>query len=108
MILELADIRILPGRHADFEAAIRQGVETAIAPAAGFRGYKVNRGVESPERYLLTIYWATLEDHTVGFRQSPAFAQWRAIVGPFFAAPPQVEHFELVVKSPPPGGASQG
>lgn len=107
MILELADIRIQPGRQAEFEAAIRHGVETAIAPATGFRGYKVNRGVESPDRYLLTIYWATLEDHTVGFRQSPAFAQWRSIVGAFFAAPPQVEHFELVVKSPPPAGASR-
>ena len=49
---------------------------------------------------------ATLEDHTVGFRGSPAFAQWRAIVGPFFAAAPQVEHFELVVKSPERAGPS--
>jgi hypothetical protein len=45
------------------------------------------------------IYWDTLEDHTVGFRGGPLFAQWRAIVGPFFAAPPEVEHFELVAKS---------
>jgi heme-degrading monooxygenase HmoA len=99
MILELADIRIAPGKNAEFEAAIRRGAETVIANAKGFRGYKVNRGVESPERYLLTIYWETLENHTVDFRQSPAFAQWRAIVGPFFAAPPVVEHFELVAKS---------
>jgi heme-degrading monooxygenase HmoA len=99
MILELADIRIAPGKNAEFEAAIRRGAETVIAQAKGFRGYKVNRGVESPERYLLTIYWETLENHTVDFRQSPAFAQWRAIVGPFFAAPPVVEHFELAAKS---------
>ena len=99
MILELADIRIAPGKCAEFEAAIRHGAETVIAHAKGFRGYKVNRGVESPERYVLTIYWDTLENHTVDFRQSPAFAQWRAIVGPFFAVPPVVEHFELVVKS---------
>jgi len=99
MILELADIRIASGKNAEFEAAIRRGAETVIAKAKGFRGYRVNRGVESPERYLLTIYWDTLENHTVDFRQSPAFAQWRAIVGPFFAAPPVVEHFELVAKS---------
>ncbi len=99
MILELADIRIAPGKNAEFEAAIRRGAETVIAHARGFRGYKVNRGVESPERYLLTIYWDTLENHTVDFRQSPAFAHWRAIVGPFFAVPPVVEHFELVAKS---------
>ena len=70
-----------------------------ISQAGGFAGFKVNRGIESPERYILQIFWHTLEDHTVGFRQSAAFAQWRAIVGPFFASPPVVEHFELVTRS---------
>ncbi|MCX7246366.1 MAG: antibiotic biosynthesis monooxygenase [Burkholderiales bacterium] len=99
MILELADIRIHPGQNAAFEEAIERGLQTVIPAAKGFRGYKVNRGIESSERYILQIFWDTLEDHTVGFRQSPAFSQWRAIVGPFFAAPPVVEHFELVAKS---------
>jgi heme-degrading monooxygenase HmoA len=98
MILELADIRIQPGRQADFEAAIQHGINRVIARAQGFHGAKVNRGIESPERYVLQIFWATLEDHTVGFRGGPLFAEWRAIVGPFFAAPPVVEHFELVSK----------
>jgi len=98
MILEVADLRITPGRNADFEVAIAQGLNTVIAGAGGFLGAKVEKGIESPERYLLMIRWATLEDHTVGFRESPAFAQWRAIVGPFFAQPPQVEHFALAVE----------
>ena len=101
MILEMADIRIRPGEQAAFDAAIRRGVETVIARAAGFRGYKVNRGVESPERYLLMIFWDTLENHTVDFRNSSAFGEWRAIVSPFFAVPPQIEHFALVAKSDP-------
>ena len=99
MILEIADIRIQPGKQAEFDAAIRRGVETVASKARGFRGYKVNRGVESPERYILMIYWETLENHTVDFREGPLFPQWRAIVGPFFAAPPVVEHFTLVTKS---------
>jgi len=99
MILELADIRIQPGMQAEFDAAIQRGVEQAISKAKGFRGYKVNKGVESPERYLLMIFWETLENHTVDFRQSPAFLEWRAIVGPYFAAPPAVEHFSLLSKS---------
>jgi heme-degrading monooxygenase HmoA len=99
MILELADIRIHAGKQAEFDAAIVRGVETVISQAAGFQGYKVNQGIESPERYLLTIFWATLENHTVDFRGGPLFAQWRAIVGPFFAVPPVVEHFVLVAKS---------
>ena len=99
MILELADIHIPPGKQAEFDAAIQHGVETVISQAKGFRGYKVNKGVESPERYLLMIYWETLENHTVDFRGGPLFPQWRAIVGPFFAVPPTVEHFTLVAKS---------
>ena len=99
MILEIADIRIKPGTQAEFEAAIAKGAKEVIANAKGFKGYKVNKGVESPERYVLMIYWQTLENHTVDFRQSAAFTQWRALVGPYFAAPPAVEHFELVSKS---------
>ena len=96
MILELADIRIPPGQQAAFDEAIVRGLTTVASQAKGFRGWKVNKGIESPERYVLQIFWDTLEDHTVGFRQGPLFAQWRAIVGPFFAQPPVVEHFELL------------
>ncbi|MBU6502773.1 MAG: antibiotic biosynthesis monooxygenase [Burkholderiaceae bacterium] len=99
MILELADIRIQPGRQAAFDEAIQRGLKTVIARARGFQGFKVNKGIETPDRYILQIFWATLEDHTVAFRQSPLFAEWRAIVGPFFAAPPVVEHFDLLAKS---------
>ena len=99
MILEIADIRILPGKQAEFDAAVRHAIATAASKAQGFRGFKVQKGIESPERYVLMIWWETLENHTVDFRQGPLFAQWRAIVGPFFAAPPVVEHFTLVAAS---------
>lgn len=99
MILELADIRIQPGTQLAFDAAIQRGVEQVISKAKGFSGYKVNKGIESPERYVLMIFWETLENHTVDFRESAAFQEWRAIVGPFFAGPPTVEHFTLLGKS---------
>ena len=99
MILEIAEIRIAPGQQAAFDEAIVRGLTSVVSQAKGFRGWKVNKGIESPERYVLHIFWDTLEDHTVGFRGGPLFAQWRAIVGPFFAAPPVVEHFTLLAKS---------
>jgi heme-degrading monooxygenase HmoA len=99
MILEIADIRIPPGKQAEFDAAIQHGIATVVSTAKGFRGFKVNKGIELPERYILQIFWDTLENHTVDFRQGPLFLQWRAIVGPFFVAPPVVEHFTLVAKS---------
>ncbi len=99
MILELADIRIHAGQNAAFEEAIQRGLATVISQAKGFKGFQVNHGIESPERYILQILWETLEDHTMGFRESPLFAQWRAIVGPFFTGAPTVEHFDLVARS---------
>jgi heme-degrading monooxygenase HmoA len=93
VILEIADIRIHPGQNAAFEEAVAHGLSTVISKAKGFQGGKIHKGIESPERYLLQIVWDTLEDHTVGFRGGPLFVQWRAIVGPFFAGPPSVEHF---------------
>lgn len=99
MILEIADIRIHADQQTAFDEAIQRGLDKVISQARGYRGFKVNKGVEHPDRYVLMIFWETLEDHTVHFRQSPAFAEWRAIVGPFFASPPQVEHFTLLAKS---------
>jgi len=94
MILEVADIRIHPGQQAAFAAAIHQGIATVISQSPGFLRYQLQRGIESSERFLLLIEWATLENHTQDFRGGPLFGQWRAIVGPFFAEPPKVEHFQ--------------
>ena len=99
MILEIADIRIAPGKQSEFDVTIVNAVETVLSRSKGFRGYKVNKGIESPERYILQVFWDTLEAHTVAFRQGPLFAEWRAIVGPFFVQPPVVEHFTLLAKS---------
>ena len=99
MILEHCDIEIDPSKSAEFEEAIIRGVSTVISKAKGFRGFKVNHSIESPARYLLLIYWDSLENHTMDFRGSDAFNDWRAIVGPFFAKPPFVEHMTLVGKS---------
>ncbi len=99
MILELADIRIHPGQPTEFEKAIELGLNTVACKAKRFQGGEVNRGIQNPERYALQIFGDTLEDHTMGFRQSPLFTEWCAIVGSFFAAPPHVEHFELTLKS---------
>ena len=100
MILEHADITIAPGQNAAFEEAIQRGIDTVISKSPGFVDASVHKGIESPERYLLTIHWQTLENHTVDFRGGPLFPAWRAIVGPFFAKPPVVEHFELVAERP--------
>ena len=99
MILEIADIRVHAGREAEFSEAIQRALTTVMVKAKGARGYKVNQCIETPQRFILQVFWDTLEDHTVAFRQGPLFTEWRAIIGPFFAQPPVVEHFTLVTKS---------
>jgi heme-degrading monooxygenase HmoA len=97
MILEVADIRIPAGKNAEFEAAVVRGLDAVLSRATGHVRHQLQRGIESPERYLLMIWWQTLENHTVDFRQGPLFAEWRSHIGPFLAAPPHVEHFELAL-----------
>ena len=95
MIVEHAHIAVRPGSHEEFEAALTKA-RAVIAASAGFISLRLLRGVELPDRYLLLVEWTTLEDHTVGFRESPAFAEWRALIGPYFESPPEVDHFEPV------------
>jgi heme-degrading monooxygenase HmoA len=98
MITEIAQIDVKPGSEADFEAAVAKA-RAAFGRSKGFGGFELHRSIEKPQRYRLVVKWQTLESHTVDFRGSEAFAEWRGLVGPFFAAPPEVEHTETVLTS---------
>ncbi len=93
MITELAIISIRAGSEHEFEAAFVQA-QKILASSGGYEAHTLRRSIEAPHRYALTVQWRTLEDHTVGFRGSPAFTQWRALIGPYFDTPPVVEHFQ--------------
>jgi heme-degrading monooxygenase HmoA len=96
MILEHALITVRPDSHREFEAALSRAREV-ISAAEGFGSLRLLRGIESSDRYLLLVEWATLEAHTVGFRESSAFTEWRSHIGPFFEAQPDVDHYDPVV-----------
>ena len=97
MITEIAQIDVKPGMEAEFE----QGVKNA-APvfqrAKGCHGLELARSVEKPSRYRLLVKWETVENHTADFRGSPDFQEWRKHVAHCFAAPPEVEHVNSVLK----------
>ncbi len=99
MVLERAHFRILPGREQAFEQAFEQA-KLVIAGAKGFRSATLSRGIESPSTFLLLVEWATLEDHTETFRGSPAFGEWRGLIGHLFDGAPDVEHFVQVAAVP--------
>jgi heme-degrading monooxygenase HmoA len=91
MILEIAQIDVKPGMEADFEAGVKQAAPL-FQRAKGCKGLTLQRSVDKPARYRLFIRWETIENHTVDFRGSPDFAQWRICVAHCFASPPEVEH----------------
>jgi heme-degrading monooxygenase HmoA len=93
MILETVTIAVAPGREDEFVAAVEQQGRVVLERAQGWRGLRVLRGIERPSVIQLHLEWETLEDHTEGFRGGPLFAEWRAVIGPFFAEPPVVEHW---------------
>jgi heme-degrading monooxygenase HmoA len=95
MIVEFAQLTIRPGSESEFETVFSNAVKV-LGGSRGYLSHELRRSVETPNRYALIVQWQTLEDHTVGFRGSPAFTQWRALVGPYFESPPAVEHFEAV------------
>ena len=96
MITEIAQIDVKPGTEKDFEAAVAKA-RPLFLRAKGGKGFELHKSIEKPSRYRLMAKWETLENHTVDFRGSPAFAEWRALVGPYFASAPEVEHTVTVL-----------
>ena len=94
-ITEVAQIEIKPGEQAAFEAVFPQA-EQVISQAEGYVSHTIQRCLETDNRYLLLVQWTSVEAHTVGFRHSELFKQWRTIIGPFFEKPPYEEHYSII------------
>ena len=94
-ILEVAVLNVIPGRESEFEAAFREA-STIIASMPGYRWHRLHRCIEVESKYLLTVEWERLEDHTEGFRGSPEYQRWRALLHHFYDPFPVVEHFSEV------------
>ena len=92
MVLEVALIDVTPGREADFADAYRTAV-AELAGVDGCRSVRMTQGIETPSRFVLLVEWDSVEAHEQNFRATDRFVRWRALIGPFFAGPPSVEHF---------------
>ncbi|MGA7325857.1 MAG: antibiotic biosynthesis monooxygenase family protein [Rhodomicrobium sp.] len=96
MIFEIAEIEVKPGEEAAFEAGVAKAV-AVFRRAKGCHGLELRRSIENPSKYRLVVKWETVEDHTVHFRGSEDFQEWRKLAGPHFASTPVVEHFRTAV-----------
>ncbi len=102
MVLEVALLDVRPGESEAFEAAFREA-QAIVAASPGYQRHELQRCLEAGDRYLLLIWWDTLESHTEGFRGSPGYERWRQLLHRFYDPFPTVEHFVRV-----PGAGSGG
>ena len=96
MVLEVALLNVRAGMGDAFEDAFRQA-SPLIASMPGYLSHELQRCLEVEARYVLLVRWETLEAHTVGFRQSAAYQEWKRLLHHFYDPFPTVEHFELVL-----------
>ncbi len=95
MILEVAVLDVKPNQQAEFEIAFSQA-QAIIASMPGYCSHQLQRCLEQRNRYLLLVNWQQLEDHTLGFRNSPQYQEWKALLHHFYDPFPSVQHFEPV------------
>lgn len=99
MILEVALLDVKTDQTAAFEAAFVQA-SPLIASMRGYISHELQRCLETPNRYVLLVRWETLEDHTLGFRQSAEYQEWKRLLHHFYDPFPTVEHYEMVLSHP--------
>lgn len=96
-VLEVAILDVIPGREDSFEAAFGQA-QAIISSMPGYLGHELQRCLETTNRYVLLVRWETLEDHTVGFRESSRYQEWKTLLHHFYDPFPMVEHYTSVFK----------
>lgn len=93
-VVEWARVAVLPDHREEFARDLAAAAASVLPRAAGFRSFRpLGWCVEDPDEYAFVIEWETLADHTEGFRGGPLFVEWRALIGPHFAAPPVIVHY---------------
>jgi len=92
MILEVAMLNVHRGEGPAFEQAFGQA-QAIIESIPGYLSHQLQRCLETEDRYVLLVQWRTLENHTVGFRQSPEYQEWKRLLHHFYEPFPVVEHY---------------
>jgi heme-degrading monooxygenase HmoA len=95
MILEAAMLQVKTGQENDFEAAFKDA-SPIISSMPGYLSHELQKCIEVPGKYLLLVRWENLEDHTIGFRGSPEYQEWRKLLHHFYDPFPTVEHFTQI------------
>jgi len=95
VILEVAILNVKPTQEKEFEAAFEKA-QKIISSINGYVSHQLQRCIEKNNQYILLVNWQTIEDHTVGFRESNEYQEWRALLHHFYDPFPEVEHYQSV------------
>ncbi|NHC36593.1 antibiotic biosynthesis monooxygenase family protein [Scytonema millei] len=95
MILEAVMLNVKSEMESDFEATFKQA-STIISSMNGYLSHELHKCIEVKGKYLLLVKWKSLEAHTVEFRKSPEYQQWKKLLHHFYDPFPVVEHFERI------------
>jgi len=95
MILEVAILDVKQGQEKEFEITFKKA-QKIISSMEGYVSHQLQKCIEKENRYILLVNWKTLEDHTVGFRQSEPYKQWKELLHHFYSPFPEVEHYTLI------------
>lgn len=98
MILEVAMLDVKAGQEQSFEVAFEKA-QVIISSMSGYVSHQLQRCIEKPNRYALLVNWQRLEDHTVGFRESEEYQEWRKLLHHFYDPFPEVEHYSRVFEN---------
>ena len=95
MILEVAVLDVIQDETHLFERDFKIA-QQIISSQRGYTGHELQKCLEKQNRYILLVRWNNLEDHTIGFRQSPGYQEWKSLLHKYYDPFPTVEHYELI------------
>ena len=96
MVLEIARYTVPAEKAEAFRQAMLTGGMPIIRRAEGCRSATLRQQIEDPQVFILTIEWETLEHHTVMFRGSPSFPEYRATIAGLYDGAIEVAHYQTV------------
>jgi heme-degrading monooxygenase HmoA len=94
MILEFAVLNVIPEKTLEFEAGFEKA-QKIISSMHGYLGHQLHQNLDMPNRYILMVRWEKLEDHTIGFRKSTEYLEWKKLLHHFYSPFPEVTHYIL-------------
>ena len=98
MILEVAILNVKKGQENQFEIDFVIAGQF-ISSIKGYIKHSLRKCLEENNKYILLVDWENLEDHTVGFRESSEYLEWKNILHHYYDPFPTVEHYVTIIEN---------